>query len=815
MKRPGEAKESPFTEADLRLIAIGSADVSSAPEASNPRGLTEKRGKPHGRLWVSVAVGLIAIGSIGSVVGARAVAHTDAERSGQSFTASAKDIALLLQKSLEHEQDLAFGASAFLVSNQHVSQAGFENWASAIQAFARYPEVLAVAELVRVPGSQLASFSAREIADPPGLLASDGTLGITPAGIRPFYCLEAVAAVRSATAVTPAGIDYCQTSLGPELRRARNSGKDTYLPFGSGKSLDLAIGTPIYRGGVVPPTLKARQDAFMGWTGTQIRPSVLLSSALADHTATAVAFHFDGNGSNVSFNAGSAPKDARAMSIRLSNGWTVTVSAAVSGSAVFANRNSVFVLLVGLTLSLLLGFLIFVLATSRSRAVVMVNNRTDQLNHLAFHDPLTGLPNRALILDRLGQMMSRAKREGISVAAIFLDIDEFKEVNDTLGHSAGDELLVEVSSRLTQALREGDSVGRFGGDEFVVLVDGNSLATGASVVAERILTALRAPFQIKASTTPLAITASAGIATGIREKPEDLLRDADIALYRAKVEGRDRAAVFSSLMHEAVEIHRNLELDLRRAAVEGQFFVLYQPTLRLDTGGITGVEALLRWRHPTRGVVGPDEFIPLLESSGLIKEVGSWVLEVACRQGAQWASEGHSLTMAVNISSVQLDDDAIVDTVKHALLASGFDPAYLILELTETTLMHDVQTTANKLKSLKSTGIRVAIDDFGTGYSSLSYLRQFPIDILKIDQSFVMGIAETPESAAIVHTLVQLGKLLGLTTVAEGIETDEQWARLEAEGVDYGQGFLFSRPVEAKAIVQQLGATVMRMLTVA
>jgi EAL domain-containing protein (putative c-di-GMP-specific phosphodiesterase class I) len=233
----------------------------------------------------------------------------------------------------------------------------------------------------------------------------------------------------------------------------------------------------------------------------------------------------------------------------------------------------------------------------------------------------------------------------------------------------------------------------------------------------------------------------------------------------------------------------------------GGFFVLYQPTVMLATGVVTGVEALVRWRHRVRGLVGPDEFIPTLESTGLIKQVGNWVLDVACHQGATWASQGHLLTMAVNISSVQLDDDRVVESVNNVLVSSGLDPAMLILELTETTLMHDVQSTADKLKSLKATSVRIAIDDFGTGYSSLAYLRQFPIDILKIDQSFVAGLSETTESAAIVHTLVQLGKLLGLTTVAEGIETNDQWASLEAEGVDFGQGFLLSRPIAAEAIV--------------
>ena len=439
--------------------------------------------------------------------------------------------------------------------------------------------------------------------------------------------------------------------------------------------------------------------------------------------------------------------------------------------------------------------------------MVLVNSRTDQLNYLAFHDSLTGLPNRTLILDRLDQMMARSRRDGVPVAALFLDIDDLKEVNDTLGHGAGDELLVGIAARLTRALREGDSVGRLGGDEFVVLVDGNSLAAGAKVVADRILDILRTPFEIATSSSPLSVTASIGIAEGSRTEPEDLLRDADVALYRAKVEGKNRATVFSSLMQDAVDSHRSLDMDLRLALEGGQFFLLFQPTVDLLTGLFTGAEALLRWRHPVRGVVEPGEFLPMLETSRLIVPVGRWVLNMACRQGAEWESQHHPLTVSVNVSSVQLEDGHLVSDVSNALADSGLDPGMLILELTETTLMRDVHTIAGQLRDLKSTGVRIAIDDFGTGYSSLAYLRQFPIDVLKIDKTFVSGMAETKESAAIVHTLVQLGKLLGLETIAEGIETDDQWMRLKAEEVDNGQGFLFSRPLDRGAINQLLSGT--------
>jgi diguanylate cyclase (GGDEF)-like protein/PAS domain S-box-containing protein len=434
------------------------------------------------------------------------------------------------------------------------------------------------------------------------------------------------------------------------------------------------------------------------------------------------------------------------------------------------------------------------------RDITRRKDAEDSLAHAALHDPLTGLPNRALILNRAEQMLARGRRQHTPVAALFLDLDDFKDINDTLGHEAGDQLLASVAARMTSTLREGDTVGRLGGDEFIVLVEGASLAAGAEVVAERIRDVLAPPFEIPASDVPLQVTVSIGIAEGDRAQPGELLRDADIALYRAKAAGKHCAVTFSTSMHEAVDRQRTDEVDLQHALEDGQFFLLYQPTIDLATGDFTGVEALLRWRHPTRGVVQPNDFIPALESSGLIVPVGAWVLYEACRQGAEWHRQGHRIKVSVNISAVQLDRDRIIDDVDRALAAHGFDPGMLILELTETTLMHDLEGSLVRLKLLKALGVSLAIDDFGTGYSSLAYLRQFPIDVLKIDQSFVSGVADTKESAAIVHALVQLGKVLGLETVAEGIESDEQRRRLEAENVNVGQGFFFARPLSVKDV---------------
>ena len=442
------------------------------------------------------------------------------------------------------------------------------------------------------------------------------------------------------------------------------------------------------------------------------------------------------------------------------------------------------------------------------RDITRRKDAEDRLAHAALHDALTGLPNRTLILNRAEQMLARSRRQHTPAAALFLDLDNFKDINDTLGHEAGDQLLTGVAARLTGALREGDTVGRLGGDEFVVLVEGASLAAGSEVVAERIRDVLATPFTISVSDVPLQVTASIGIAEGDRAQPGELLRDADIALYRAKASGKDCAMAFSPSMQAAVDTHRTIEIDLHHALENDEFFLLYQPTVDLSTGTFIGVEALLRWRHPERGIIQPNEFIPILESTGLIIPVGQWILSEACRQGAEWHRRDHRIALSVNISGVQLERDRIIDDVQDALSKSGFDPGKLILELTETTLMHDVEATVVRLKLLKALGVDLAIDDFGTGYSFLAYLRQFPIDVLKIDQSFVSGVAKTKESAAIVHTLVQLGKVLDLETVAEGIESNDQRRLLQAENVNIGQGYLFARPLEVNEIDKLLNAAV-------
>jgi len=452
-----------------------------------------------------------------------------------------------------------------------------------------------------------------------------------------------------------------------------------------------------------------------------------------------------------------------------------------------------------------------------AQASIAISNArlVDQIRFQALHDPLTGLPNRALILDRTEQMLARARRTNVATAALFIDLDGFKGVNDTLGHAAGDQLLRAVTARLAITMRESDSVGRLGGDEFIVLVDGATMDAGPELVADRLLSVLRAPFDLEDFPNgPLTLTASIGIAAGIRSSASELLRDADIALYEAKAAGKDRFVVFQPEMHTVVQDRLLLEMDLREALRSAEYFLAYQPIFNLRSGETTGVEALLRWRHPDRGVVQPDAFIPILEDSGLIVDVGRWVIQEACRQGARWHARGHRLDVSVNVSARQLETDQLIEDISCALDTSGFDARSLIVEITETAIMSNVSTVVPRLAALKAIGVRIAIDDFGTGYSSLAYLQRFPVDTLKIDRSFIAAMADSPESGALIRTLVQLGKTLGLETLAEGIEESAQYSQLEREHCDSGQGYLYARPLDADAVEAFLTArSVMRSAT--
>jgi diguanylate cyclase (GGDEF)-like protein len=435
--------------------------------------------------------------------------------------------------------------------------------------------------------------------------------------------------------------------------------------------------------------------------------------------------------------------------------------------------------------------------SDRQSADNELEHRQRELAFLATHDALTGLPNRTLILDRVEQLMMRARREKTPLAALFIDLDNFKAINDSLGHAAGDELLQAVAARLTAVVRESDAVGRLGGDEFVVIASELSFTSGPELIAERLLEALDQPFKLAGLGQPcLQLTASIGIAAGDREAADELLRDADVAMYQAKWDGRHRYVLFEAGMQTAVQTRMELEMDLRVALENEEFYLVYQPTFSLQDMAPTGMEALIRWKNESRGTVQPNDFIPLLEETGLIVEIGKWVLWEACLQGVRWREAGHPIGVAVNVSARQLDTDEFVADVEQILRDTGLGPEMLTIEITESALMRDVQQTATRLARVKELGVRVAIDDFGTGYSSMASLQQLSVDALKIDRSFITQMTHNKEGETIIRTLVQLGKALSIETLAEGIEQTHELSLLQGQRCDSGQGFLFARPLE-------------------
>jgi diguanylate cyclase (GGDEF)-like protein len=443
---------------------------------------------------------------------------------------------------------------------------------------------------------------------------------------------------------------------------------------------------------------------------------------------------------------------------------------------------------------------------SRTLRYAIERKRSEvQLAHMALHDPLTGLPNRALFLDRLGVALDRSRRTSASVAVLFLDVDNFKEVNDRLGHAAGDRLLTGLADRMRAMLRPMDTVARFGGDEFTFLFEDLASEREVVLIADRISRATSVPIRLEDAETSITVSIGIAMVGDPAVLPESLIREADAAMYRAKELGRSRYELFDEASRQRAMERLELEAALRHAVDRSELRVHYQPKVSLSDGiGVIGFEALVRWEHPERGLIAPAEFIPLAEETGIVLAIGEYVLGEALRQIARWRLSKPDVTVSVNLSARQLEDTGLASMLAGAMRATDVDPDALCLEISERAVMLKPEVSTRALQGLKTVGVRIAIDDYGTGTSSLTSLKRLPVDTLKIHESFVSGLDGNPEDASLVSAVVELGHALGLNVVAEGVETDRQLQELRAMRCDGAQGFLFGKPVpedEANALL--------------
>ncbi|MGA2011542.1 MAG: bifunctional diguanylate cyclase/phosphodiesterase [Solirubrobacteraceae bacterium] len=769
-----------------------------------------------------LAVIILGAGLALSTISALAWAAGQRLQGRRAFAATAATVSATVGTLVRGDAAFVGAVRTVLAMSPQMSPSTFDRWYRRLAAAQLQAGGTGTLVLTPVPARRLARFERRRDRDRVfARLMGRWREPVAPAPASTYCLVSAGHPAAAITAPLAAAVqgDWCQpgSPIGAAepamLRELTDTGRylveSVRLPW-----LDTSFfETAFYRPGARVATVAQRRTAVSGWLLSSFDLDAIVAQAIGSARGLTVDISFtepDGRAARVATGASAGAAIGgltETSTVAVDGRWTVAVhgSAVVDGMSATAEGELVF--LIGASLSLLLALVMFTLSHSRARALALVEEKAGELRHRALYDTLTGLPNRVLALDRAEQMLARARRTPLPIAAFYIDIDGFKHINDSFGHATGDRFLQMVAARLLSVVRDSDTAGRLAGDEFIILLEGSPLDAGPELVAERVLDVLREPYDLTGEIgRELTVGASIGIAYGQRAGAEELLADADVALHAAKDAGRNCYVQFRSGMQTAAYDRITLEMDLARAIEADELFLVYQPTFDLRSERPTGVEALLRWRHPERGIVAPDLFIPIAERGGLIVAVGRWVLERACRQAADWHARGHELSIAVNVSGRQLDHDRLVDDVRAALATSGLRPSHLTLEITETALMRDPDATARRLSALKQLGVRIAIDDFGTGYSSLAYLRQFPVDTLKIDRSFVQATGGSPESVALIHTLIDLGKALNLETVGEGIEDRDQLELLQRAGCDSGQGFLFTRPLEIEALSAFLDA---------
>jgi diguanylate cyclase (GGDEF)-like protein len=812
--------------------------VGSSPQPSAEVPAPASRA-PRKLLWAGVALLCTAAGAVGSVLGAHAVANSDSSKGRQNAQQSATAIASTVKQSLRHEEDIAVGAATYFAGNANTSPTEFATWVKWARTLRRFPELDGLSLLTLVHPNELTAFKARitgqklapTTSKPATHTSATSTstslrtstvtpakparpaLRVIPASNHAYYCLAIANLVRAPARSPRAGTDYC--ALTPGLLLTRDSGQSTYTTVSVDGNQALATDVPVYRGNVTPRTVFGRAAASVGWLREVLAPAVMLREALRGHEASAVNLAYRTGATNLAFASGTPQTGSQNTTLVLPNGWTVQSFAAVSGASVLNDGPALALLIVGCVLSAMLGILIFLLGGGRTPLLVRVRVREPHpaasgAPAEALHDPLTGLPNRPLMLDRADCMLARAGRQsGLLVGALFIDIDWFKDVNERLGQAAGDQILKIVAERLESVVRAGDTVGRLGDDEFVILVESAARGARLDSLARRVVEALHKPFDLDDFAPNFFLTASIGLAFGRYATADDLLRDAQLALFAAKTAGKDRYTLFNANMRSVIEGRGVLENELNTALAENQFFVLYEPIYDLTTGRVAGLEALVRWTHPKRGVLLPDDFMALAEETGLSVPIGRMALEEACTRAAAWTVAGHRVGVTVEVTPHQLNREGFVTDVRRALQQSGLEPAMLTLAIAETTVMNDVNAAVERLEELKHLGVRIAIDEFGgSGYAYHSDLRRLPLDFLKVDRGSLAASEDEDYRTWLLEAILIVGRDLSLTVIAKGIESYEQMAALQSMGCTMAQGALMGKPVTANLIENVLTASI-------
>jgi diguanylate cyclase (GGDEF)-like protein len=755
-------------------------------------------------VWAAVAALCVAAGAAGSVLGAHALVGHDEAQARQNFhlSVTSTGIASAVKVALQREEDLLVAANTFFAGSPKASPAELSSWARGTDALRRYPELQRlgfVALLKTEPALAITTTSAARGLGQLTPTSSSRIRGLRPvAATKPSYYCSAVAQIsRSSAGGSAAGGGHCSLSHG--LLSARDSGITTFSAHAGDEALGIVA--PVYTGGVVPSSVGARRASFVGWLRATLLPSVVLQHALQGHPQAAAQLSYRAGAANATFAAGAPSPNAQSVATDLPRGWTLTSFGPAAGTSVFSDGGALALLIGGVLLSVLAGLLVFLLGARRTPAPIAAPDAAPAPPQEELYDPLTGLPNRALMLDRAQRMLARASRQsGLLIGALFIDIDWFKDVSEKIGPAAGEQLLKIVTERLEAVIRAQDSVGRLGGDEFVVLVESAARGARLESLARRVIEALHKPVLLESFGPSFVVTASIGVAFGRYDTADDLLRDAHLAMLSAKAAGKDRYTLFNANMRSVTESRAVLEAELNAALQGRQLFLLYDPVYDLGTGRVAGLSALIRWQHPKRGVLDPEDFIPLAEETGLIVPLGRWALEEACNRGAAWTVAGHRIGISVSVSPNQLNRDGFETDVRRALQQSGIEPSLLTLEIAETTVIRDVDSAAERLEEIKRLGVRIAIDDFGDGYAHHADLKRLPLDFLTVDRGSLAASDDDDYRSWLLQAIVVMGRDLSLTVIAKGVETDEQMAALRQMGYTMVQGPLVGEPVTAQGV---------------